>query len=112
MLSAPSQFGPGMPKAGQFWGVFWPAGEASRKDGGRAAWLWVVGGAEQAGDASPATQRRAGPHTTLWRAVTANVGYWATLSLNIPDFTRYAHSQKDQVMGQAIGEDACRGLVL
>lgn len=30
-------------------------------------------------------------------AVTANVGYWATLSLNIPDFTRYARSQKDQV---------------
>ncbi|KAG2437358.1 hypothetical protein HXX76_006013 [Chlamydomonas incerta] len=39
----------------------------------------------------------------FWPAVTANVGYWATLSLNIPDFTRYAKSQKDQVMGQAIG---------
>lgn len=26
MLSAPSQFGPGMPKEGQFWSVFWPAG--------------------------------------------------------------------------------------
>src|SRR5688572_24221092 len=25
-------------------------------------------------------------------ALTANVGYWATLSLNIPDFTRYARS--------------------
>ncbi|KAG2487231.1 hypothetical protein HYH03_014203 [Edaphochlamys debaryana] len=60
MLSTPSQFGVGMPKEGQFWGVFWPA-------------------------------------------VTANVGYWATLSLNIPDFTRYARSQKDQVLGQAIG---------
>lgn len=35
--------------------------------------------------------------------VTAMVGYWATLSLNIPDFTRYARSQKDQMMGQAIG---------
>lgn len=33
----------------------------------------------------------------FWPAVTANVGYWATLSLNIPDFTRYAKSQKDQV---------------
>lgn len=31
------------------------------------------------------------------------VGYWATLSLNIPDFTRYAKSQKDQVLGQALG---------
>ena len=31
------------------------------------------------------------------------VGFWATLSLNIPDFTRYAKSQRDQVLGQAIG---------
>lgn len=35
--------------------------------------------------------------------LTAMVGYWATLSLNIPDFTRYARSQKDQVLGQSIG---------
>jgi NCS1 family nucleobase:cation symporter-1 len=35
--------------------------------------------------------------------LTAMVGYWATLSLNIPDFTRYARSQKDQMAGQAIG---------
>ena len=31
------------------------------------------------------------------------VGFWATLSLNIPDFTRYAKSQKAQIRGQAIG---------
>ncbi|MFQ5437170.1 MAG: cytosine permease, partial [Anaerolineae bacterium] len=35
--------------------------------------------------------------------LTAMVGYWATLSLNIPDFTRYAKSQKDQMLGQTIG---------
>lgn len=35
--------------------------------------------------------------------LTAMVGYWATLSLNIPDFTRYARSQKDQILGQAMG---------
>ncbi|MFQ5690104.1 MAG: NCS1 family nucleobase:cation symporter-1 [Gemmatimonadota bacterium] len=35
--------------------------------------------------------------------LTAMVGYWATLSLNIPDFTRYARSQRDQAAGQAIG---------
>jgi NCS1 family nucleobase:cation symporter-1 len=35
--------------------------------------------------------------------LTAMVGYWATLSLNIPDFTRYAKSQRDQAWGQAIG---------
>ncbi len=36
-------------------------------------------------------------------ALTGMVGFWATLSLNIPDFTRYATSQRAQVMGQAIG---------
>ncbi len=36
-------------------------------------------------------------------ALTANVGYWATLSLNIPDFTRYAKSQRSQILGQALG---------
>jgi NCS1 family nucleobase:cation symporter-1 len=36
-------------------------------------------------------------------ALTANIGFWATLSLNIPDFSRYAHSQRDQMFGQALG---------
>ncbi len=36
-------------------------------------------------------------------ALTANIGYWATLSLNIPDFSRYARKQSDQVIGQIIG---------
>lgn len=35
--------------------------------------------------------------------LTAMVGYWATLSLNIPDFSRFARSQKDQILGQAVG---------
>lgn len=45
--------------------------------------------------------------TEFWNfffpALTGMVGFWATLSLNIPDFTRYAKSQKAQVNGQAIG---------
>ena len=36
-------------------------------------------------------------------ALTGMVGFWATLSLNIPDFTRYAKSQKAQIKGQVIG---------
>ncbi len=36
-------------------------------------------------------------------ALTGMVGYWATLSLNIPDFTRYAKDQKSQMIGQALG---------
>jgi NCS1 family nucleobase:cation symporter-1 len=36
-------------------------------------------------------------------ALTGMVGFWATLSLNIPDFTRYAKTQRAQVMGQVLG---------
>jgi NCS1 family nucleobase:cation symporter-1 len=60
ILSQPSQFEPGQPKAGQFWLFFFPA-------------------------------------------LTGMIGFWATLSLNIPDFSRYAVSQRDQVIGQAVG---------
>ncbi len=45
----------------------------------------------------------AGSIGALLVGLTAMVGFWATLSLNIPDFTRFAKSQKDQVQGQAIG---------
>jgi NCS1 family nucleobase:cation symporter-1 len=36
-------------------------------------------------------------------SLTGIVGYWATLSLNIPDFTRYAKSQESQIVGQTFG---------
>ncbi|MHB8526864.1 MAG: NCS1 family nucleobase:cation symporter-1 [Candidatus Acidiferrales bacterium] len=36
-------------------------------------------------------------------SLTGVVGFWATISLNIPDFTRYARSQRDQMVGQALG---------
>src|SRR5246127_818455 len=35
-------------------------------------------------------------------ALNATVGFWATVSLNIPDFTRFARSQRQQGIGQAI----------
>ena len=60
MLSQPSMFDAGQPKAGQFWSYFFPS-------------------------------------------LTGMIGFWATLSLNIPDFSRYAKSQRDQVLGQALG---------
>jgi nucleobase:cation symporter-1, NCS1 family len=60
ILSQPSAFDPGQPKAGHFFEFFVPA-------------------------------------------LTGMVGFWATLSLNIPDFSRYAVSQRDQVVGQALG---------
>ncbi len=41
--------------------------------------------------------------SVFFPSLTAMVGFWATLSLNIPDFTRYAKSQRDQMLGQALG---------
>src|SRR5256712_8677050 len=35
-------------------------------------------------------------------SLTAMIGYWATLSLNMPDFTRFGRSQRDQMIGQAV----------
>lgn len=35
-------------------------------------------------------------------SLTAMIGYWATLSLNMPDFTRFGHSQRDQTIGQVV----------
>ena len=60
MLSQPSAFDPGQPKAGGFWRFFVPA-------------------------------------------LTGMISFWATLSLNIPDFSRYARTQRDQIAGQALG---------
>jgi len=39
----------------------------------------------------------------LMAGITAMVGFWATLSLNIPDFSRFVKSQKDQIIGQVLG---------
>jgi nucleobase:cation symporter-1, NCS1 family len=41
--------------------------------------------------------------TFFFPALTGMIGFWATLSLNIPDFSRYAYSQRDQALGQALG---------
>lgn len=43
-------------------------------------------------------------------ALTGMIGFWATLSLNIPDFSRYAHSQRQQILGQALGLPLTMGL--
>ena len=36
-------------------------------------------------------------------SLTGMIGYWATLSISIPDFTRYARTQRAQIVGQALG---------
>jgi nucleobase:cation symporter-1, NCS1 family len=75
--------------------------------GGLILLVWASNAAGGLGNVlanSSALQKTSG---TFWAvfpgALTASVGYWATLSLNIPDFTRYAKSQRSQVLGQALG---------
>ncbi|HLD66754.1 MAG TPA: NCS1 family nucleobase:cation symporter-1 [Pseudomonas sp.] len=51
----------------------------------------------------PKRPEGAGVTGYFFAGLTAMVGFWATLSLNIPDFSRYAKSQKDQIVGQIIG---------
>jgi NCS1 family nucleobase:cation symporter-1 len=66
--------------------------------------VWQAGGwgPVLAGSAKLQTE-----HHSFWAifplSLTGAVGYWATLSTNIPDFTRYARSQRSQILGQAIG---------
>ena len=74
--------------------------------GGLALLAWA--GAE-AGGLGPILARPGKFQTAaeLWRffvpSLTAMVGFWATLALNIPDLTRYAKSQRAQVVGQLAG---------
>ena len=66
---------------------------------------WITGKAGGFGPvlASPAIPNR---RRILWffvPSLTAMVGFWATVALNIPDFTRYAKNQRAQILGQAFG---------
>lgn len=71
---------------------------------GLLAWAWVAADGFGPIFAQPS---QFATSAEFWAAffpgLTAMVGYWATLSLNIPDFSRFAKSQKDQILGQAIG---------
>jgi NCS1 family nucleobase:cation symporter-1 len=75
--------------------------------GGLVLLWWAIQNVGGLGRALSESARLQGSDTSFWRlfpaALTANVGYWATLSLNIPDFSRFARSQRSQVMGQALG---------
>lgn len=71
-------------------------------------WAYVKAGGFGTMLSTPSAFAAGGPRegqflSVFFPSLTAMVGFWATLSLNIPDFTRYAKSQKDQILGQAIG---------
>jgi nucleobase:cation symporter-1, NCS1 family len=69
--------------------------------------LWWI--ARKAGGLGPVLQTPSKFQTTaefmrfFIPSLTGMVGFWATVALNIPDFTRYARSQKAQMIGQALG---------
>src|SRR5215831_14413640 len=69
--------------------------------------LWWITG--KAGGFGPVLRAPGKFHTTaefvrfFIPSLTGMVGFWATVALNIPDFTRYAKSQKAQILGQALG---------
>ena len=68
---------------------------------------WAIRAGGGLGNLLAGSERLRGGSTPFWAlfpaALTASIGYWATLSLNIPDFTRYARSQRSQMLGQALG---------
>ncbi len=71
---------------------------------GLLAWAWVRAGGFGPMLSAPDRFANSGDFFAFFfPALTGMVGYWATLSLNIPDFTRYARSQRDQILGQALG---------
>jgi len=53
--------------------------------------------------AMPATSKPASFGVTFLKSLAANIAFWATMALNIPDFSRYAKSQKAQFRGQLLG---------
>jgi NCS1 family nucleobase:cation symporter-1 len=72
------------------------------------AWAYVKAGGFGEMLAAPSQFVEGGPKEgqfskTFFISLTAMVGFWATMALNIPDFTRYAKNQKDQMWGQLIG---------
>ena len=75
--------------------------------GGVALLVWAIRNGGGLGNVLSESKKLQSGGTPFWTlfpaALTANVGYWATLSLNIPDFTRYAKSQRSQATGQALG---------
>ncbi|MCJ2177348.1 NCS1 family nucleobase:cation symporter-1 [Novosphingobium album (ex Hu et al. 2023)] len=79
---------------------------------------WAVDAAGGLGPifSSPSAFAHGGPKAGQFWAVflpslTAMVGFWGTLALNIPDFTRFAKSQKDQVLGQTLGLPPMMGII-
>jgi NCS1 family nucleobase:cation symporter-1 len=68
--------------------------------------FWIT---QKAGGFGPVLHRPSKFHSNgefirfFFPALTGMIGFWSTVTLNIPDFTRYAKSQRAQMVGQALG---------
>jgi len=75
---------------------------------GVALFVWAL---VRAGGIGPMLQnpsgsavgRLGGLGSVFGAGLTSAVAFWGTMALSIPDFSRYARSQRDQVIGQAVG---------
>jgi NCS1 family nucleobase:cation symporter-1 len=65
-------------------------------------WAWM-----RAGGIGPMLQNppdaHGGVRSIFGAGLTSAVAFWGTMALSIPDFSRFAKSQRDQVLGQAVG---------
>jgi nucleobase:cation symporter-1, NCS1 family len=103
-----------------FWGinmfVIWRGIETIKVLQGIGAPLMLVVGlvllfwiTRKAGGFGPVLDRPSKFHSNgefirfFFPALTGMIGFWSTVTLNIPDFTRYAKSQRAQMAGQALG---------
>ena len=75
-------------------------------------WAWArsgsLGAMLQNPTVAPSGRRAVG--SVFGAGLTSAVAFWGTMALSIPDFSRYARSQRDQVIGQAVGLPATMAL--
>ena len=68
-------------------------------------WAWQRSGSMGAmlANPTPQTPSQSGIGAVFGAGLTSAVAFWGTMALSIPDFSRLARSQRDQVLGQTIG---------
>ena len=74
--------------------------------GSVALLIWGFDAGGGVGNVFSASSKLVTDHQSFWSlfapGLAANIGYWITLSLNIPDFTRYSRDQRSQIVGQSL----------
>jgi NCS1 family nucleobase:cation symporter-1 len=76
-------------------------------------WAWTRAGGLGPMLANPpavGTSGRPAVGSVFGAGLTSAVAFWGTMALSIPDFSRYARSQRDQLIGQAVGLPATMAL--